>query len=913
MPDYVQHRVFILILATIAWGAAMQFEASCAQNSAYPEAANCYYSGTPILDLELSSSPTCFVNTVQLGNPANTSHNAQVFSLNTWMDFAFIFLYWSAFVAMARTQAGRMASAVIALISLSALGDVLENVRLLFVLHAVRASGHATGLLPRDFSTAKWALLGLALFCLGALIFSGTGWLSKVLGAVVVIAGGLTLAGIFQPKAMTLAGAGFLALLLLAAVKFWPYTLAEISNGIEYGYLLRFPIIAGALLAVVLPAAFCSVPSIFVGLFDGRGFWSFTLIVWAAFQLAWTIMINARLVLVYAPERFERATPIVLSGAGAPSVSLYGLLAAPVVVTLFYGTATPGTGGKILATTLGLGFALGVLFLTAKLYFSLERVTGARTAIRVFPWFGLFRQNALPDSRFWTKVDSWINRLPNDVTAGYLENGHLRSGHKMAATSLLVFLLVYGAMGVVLSPAWMSPERQPSALFFLLFLLTVFTWIFSGAAFFLDRLRLPVLTTLLAVSVVTGLVHTDHEFDVRDSQTPAPASLRAQDVIHDWEIGPRFQSAKQKDTVTIVATAGGGIRAAAWTAEVMAGLQARCGANLSSTVLMVSSVSGGSVGSMFVVGPYASGSGEYPATQAELEKIEFNATRSSLSAVGWGLAYPDLARTTPFLGSLVPQFLDRGWSLENSWSTAWRDGGQRPPMMREWRNDVAAGTRPAVIFNATVSETGERFLVASTDISSEGTEKFFELFPNADIRVSTGARLSATFPYVSPLTRPSQGPIRYGYHVGDGGYYDNSGLLSTIEWLDDAGAALNNYNVLLIIIDAKPGATDPGSVWPWQKQLVGPLETLVDVRTASQQLRDSFDLQMATGYLAAKNIRVVPEKFLFASNSPSPLSWHLTPGEIQEIGDAWKMPENMQAQDAVASRLACPAGQHAAP
>jgi hypothetical protein len=57
----------------------------------------------------------------------------------------------------------------------------------------------------------------------------------------------------------------------------------------------------------------------------------------------------------------------------------------------------------------------------------------------------------------------------------------------------------------------------------------------------------------------------------------------------------------------------------------------------------------------------------------------------------------------------------------------------------------------------------------------------------------------------------------------------------------------------------------------------------------------------------------VPEKFLFASNSPSPLSWHLTPGEIQEIGDAWKMPENMQAQDAVASRLACPAGQHAAP
>src|SRR5260370_40996836 len=41
--------------------------------------------------------------------------------------------------------------------------------------------------------------------------------------------------------------------------------------------------------------------------------------------------------------------------------------------------------------------------------------------------------------------------------------------------------------------------------------------------------------------------------------------------------------------------------------------------------------------------------------------------------------------------------------------------------------------------NAT--ESGERFLLASTDTSSVGTERFFDLFPSGDISVATAAPL----------------------------------------------------------------------------------------------------------------------------------------------------------------------------
>ena len=50
-----------------------------------------------------------------------------------------------------------------------------------------------------------------------------------------------------------------------------------------------------------------------------------------------------------------------------------------------------------------------------------------------------------------------------------------------------------------------------------------------------------------------------------------------------------------------------------------------------------------------------SGNGEYPSSDKELKAVRFNTQRSSLAAVGWGLAYPDLARTAPLIGGLVPE------------------------------------------------------------------------------------------------------------------------------------------------------------------------------------------------------------------------------------------------------------------
>ena len=70
--------------------------------------------------------------------------------------------------------------------------------------------------------------------------------------------------------------------------------------------------------------------------------------------------------------------------------------------------------------------------------------------------------------------------------------------------------------------------------------------------------------------------------------------------------------------------------------------------------------------------------------------------------------------------------------------------------------------------------------------------ELLEVFPDAHPRVSTAARLSATFPYVTPAARAlpradlvpnSDAESLSTYHVVDGGYADNEGAVTSVDWM----------------------------------------------------------------------------------------------------------------------------------
>src|SRR5205823_3466772 len=79
-----------------------------------------------------------------------------------------------------------------------------------------------------------------------------------------------------------------------------------------------------------------------------------------------------------------------------------------------------------------------------------------------------------------------------------------------------------------------------------------------------------------------------------------------------------------------------------------------------SSVRLISAVSGGSVGAMH----YLNLSRQNRLTP---EGVFNDATRSSLDAVAWGLAYPDFIRTMPIPYRTLFKDLDRAKVLREAW------------------------------------------------------------------------------------------------------------------------------------------------------------------------------------------------------------------------------------------------------
>ena len=670
---------------------------------------------------------------------------------------------------------------------------------------------------------------------------------------------------------------------------------------LEYAYLVRYSLAPALLLSLLLPILFFLIPSIFVGLFDARGMWSLMFIAWIALSLAWTIMVTGRLVLVYAPNRYPDLPRIPLKEVSVRVALYFALLAVPLLALTWYGSQGISRSGKAIAVVLGSLFAVAMLFFTAWIHFSIEP-EGGTTASKVLPSFGFLRSKAKP--HIATKSGPIFS---GPLFAGIWQGGRFRSGHQLASTLLGMLLVAYVAMGFIYSPRKINGEFEPAALFYAIFLITLLTWMLSGFAFFLDRFRIPVLATLLAVSFLTGAIRTDDKFEVTHApRGPIVAGLSPPEVIKTWNT----HRGGDGKPITIVATAGGGIQAAAWTATVLAGLQQSCSEKFSSSLVLVSSVSGGSAGAMYFLAEYDGNTGIFTGDRDTIAKIPRYASRSSLSAVGWGFLYPDLLRTLPAFGVFEPETVDRGWALEKAWTHGWGAGA---PVLSSWREDVSNGMRPAVIFNATASETGQRFVISTTDIqypaTDKGTVQFSEAFKDWDMPVSTAARLSSAFPYVSPLARASAGDDQNTQvtrlHIADGGYYDNSGILSAVEWLKYAGDALSGHPVIFITIDESPSNLGKGQRWSWQRQLIGPLETLIHSRSSTQASRDALESKLAEKAFS-RVTSISPVAFNYASDMPTPLSWHLTPEQSTAITRYWDTSSDVDSsKKMVGSLLNC--------
>jgi hypothetical protein len=685
---------------------------------------------------------------------------------------------------------------------------------------------------------------------------------------------------------------------------------------LPYVYLLRVPLLLGVALLVIPVLARTGLRNVLGNLFvlhPGELFF----VSFAAILAATTVVVTARVILLHGPARFGVAALGTSKEVPAWQPFLAVSLAWWVIGFALWGSIEGIPAGEpnvyaeairlLLAAVGGTATAALVVWLFETLRFlwaepELERapasVASPTSSVPDLVVPARFVPNTVHHRKPPARL-SWLSAPvvdPRDIRergAGYIDpkTGQLLPGHVFALVVLAVLLFVY-ALGFLLDYPRVERGSKVPALVYLLALLTLPTWALAGAAFFLDRHRVPVLVVPAFLLGLSLLWPTDHFFDTRPRTTTPMTAVRAQPA----DLVRRLDGCR----LTAVAASGGGIRAAGWTAQVLTGLHHVPGFTPSLRIL--STVSGGSVGAMYFVGAFSGPTGP---PDTALDSIVDFSMRSSLNDVAWGFAYPDFWRTfTPVVWSSAT---DRAWALEQAWKRHWPS---RDDTLRKWRDDAATGRRPAVAFNATVVETGQRLALGTFDSPpSMQTLTFEDHYGERDIAVVTAARLSATFTYVTPVAR-ARPDEHTKWHIADGGYQDNYGVATLVDWLgaalidrqtavepvDEAGRACGDRLRLAIVRIGAHEAERKAANRSWAFQIGAPLQVLLAIRTAGPRARNDMELELLAQ--AGLGLRLGVVCFDYA-NEDSPLSWHLSDAQRRHIQMAWHDVKNQKKMKAL--------------
>ena len=279
--------------------------------------------------------------------------------------------------------------------------------------------------------------------------------------------------------------------------------------------------------------------------------------------------------------------------------------------------------------------------------------------------------------------------------------------------------------------------------------------------------------------------------------------------------------------VYLVAAEGGGIRAAYWSAGVLAALH-DAAQGFNRHTLALSGVSGGAVG----VGVYAAlvaaaherrVTGAAPlacATGGALQPciaaiVGADLLSAPLAAMFLGDVWRS-ARSSPLLGPLASDsFPARAPLLERSLERAFREATGSDllaqPFDAAWHERASRLETPLVISNMTNVATSDRALLTPLPGAGAwpGALDLGRRANSAQMPASTALVLSARFPGIGTTASLC------GTRLVDGGYADNSGLASVAELLDVllAGARARGLEsriqpVVLVIENGRRGAAE---------------------------------------------------------------------------------------------------------
>jgi hypothetical protein len=455
-----------------------------------------------------------------------------------------------------------------------------------------------------------------------------------------------------------------------------------------------------------------------------------------------------------------------------------------------------------------------------------------------------------------------------------------------------------------------------------LLMLSAAVWIGLGTwlAYWFDLYKIPLATTFLVLAVVFSCWndnHTVRTLTTADGGGNVGQRKPLEMVFNDW-YGRLAQKHPGNPPVFLVATEGGGIRAAYWTAAVLTAIEDQA-PQFSDHLFAISSVSGGSVGATVFTALVADQQRTSVADVCENRKVADKSYREAARQV---LSYDFLA---PTLGSMlhadfVQRFLpvgfipDRAKALETGWERAWRTrvgiGDADDPFFssgfQKMYDDHPAMLLPSLFLNGTWVEGGNRMIASNCAFTNEDVPDSIDILSQLqrDLRLSTAAHNSARFTYVSPAGSVHENGGELLSHVVDGGYFENSGAATAgdvIRRIEQLHGGTVPIHLILIKFeeveagkDGKPKLLPPPGPTCFINEVASPVRALMNTRSARGTLAYTQAMQMpsVSSYefilQQAKHGIVLPLGWLMANRTRNAIDLQVGTKVAPEVPDLIK-------------------------
>jgi hypothetical protein len=521
-------------------------------------------------------------------------------------------------------------------------------------------------------------------------------------------------------------------------------------------------------------------------------------------------------------------------------------------------------------------------------YHGLGVLIGPLAIFAMLAWFRLERYAQRP-------ISGLLPRRLRGHLVGAVERGHarvLRHKDKPPAVDpgahAVQVAIVFGLVLLYLA-AWAAKSFVPAAVAVCL-ALALGTSFWGLLRFWMRRYLLLGMGVAILVVCLAGVTRDAAVTGLSDVTFPEGTNPPPRTLLTDQAVLDRWKAGlgEARPPLVVVTTSGGASRSAVWTINVLANLDKQVPGFLRH-VRIITGASGGMVGAAHLISALGPAGPTLP-----IDTILEDTARDSLTAVTRALILPHS---------------ERGNALESAWERNTDDRLAMP--FRALMDGEGAGWRPSLIYAPLLVEDGRRLIVSNLDlvaitqslgplsacaIDCPQATSAVQLFACGgkgldELKLSTVARLNATFPWVTSAALLTSKPDR---RIVDAGYYDNYGVDIASVWIRKNADWIRSNTSGVLLIQIRDGTSEaaqfdvrvpkgPGYFHEWISGLTTPIEGFLKAWDASMSFRndEQISLLAADPRLDPGSHFFVTEVFEFAGDAP--LNWYLNRASIERL------------------------------